>query len=354
MRTTSSHDLPSPHPPASRGAKALGRHRLLTGLLAIGILAAPSSFAQEPQSARYLVHFQSTWSASSHPIDFPTNPALLTAGGYHPRCDDLVLVPLGRSPAPGWKRWPSGARHHLSIWSSRRQSLPGHASEVLIGPNLRPSPGSRTMELEVTRDHPLVTLVTMLAPSPDWFVGVSGLSLLDGNDWVDTRIVTLFAYDAGTDSGVTYTSTNANTNPPQPIHLAAEGPFSGGQPVGTFTFVRQQTAPPMPLFLRENRFRIDVNWRNHVGLPGVGLPVQLTPETGYFWFFDESNVETLVKVLDGCANNGHYWVFLAGLTDVEVEITVEDTLTKQFSFYRNELGEPFPPMLDTKAFASCP
>ena len=44
-------------------------------------------------------------------------------------------------------------------------------------------------DVAVTTDHPRVTLVTMIAPSPDWFVGVSGLSLLDasGNGCLHTR-----------------------------------------------------------------------------------------------------------------------------------------------------------------------
>ncbi len=41
-----------------------------------------------------------------------------------------------------------------------------------------------------------------------------------------------------------------------------------------------------------------------------------TNESGLFWFFDDDNWEMLVKVLDGCGTNGHFWVFLAAATDV--------------------------------------
>ena len=60
---------------------------------------------------------------------------------------------------------------------------------------------SATIEFTVTPDHPLVTLVTMVAPSPDWFVGVSGLSLREGGSWLNSRTVNLFPYDAGTENG---------------------------------------------------------------------------------------------------------------------------------------------------------
>ena len=59
-----------------------------------------------------------------------------------------------------------------------------------------------TVDIVVTTAHPLVTLLTMIAPSPDWFVGVSGLSLLNAqNQWLSQQQVDLFPYDAGNRAG---------------------------------------------------------------------------------------------------------------------------------------------------------
>jgi len=92
----------------------------------------------------------------------------------------------------------------------------------------------------VTQSFPLVTVTSMLAPSPDWFVGVSGLSLLDGtNNWKNREEVELFVYDAGTDSGTNYNSGNSNTSPKENIRRIEESPFlvSGTvKSVGTFVF----------------------------------------------------------------------------------------------------------------------
>ena len=57
----------------------------------------------------------------------------------------------------------------------------------------------------------------------------------------------------------------------------------------------------------------------------MGNAVEITPDTGYFWFFNQENVELLVKVLDGCMITDHWWVFAGGLTDVEVTLRVTDT-----------------------------
>jgi hypothetical protein len=66
------------------------------------------------------------------------------------------------------------------------------------------------VEFRISREYPLVSLVAMLAPSPDWFVGVSALDLCEGGRWAAERTVELFAYDAGTDSGSSYESPDAD------------------------------------------------------------------------------------------------------------------------------------------------
>jgi len=50
--------------------------------------------------------------------------------------------------------------------------------------------------------------------------------------------------------------------------------------------------------------------------------VQLTSDSGYFWLFNPENIEVTVKLLDGHLVNGHYWLFLAGMTDLGLSVTV--------------------------------
>ncbi len=102
------------------------------------------------------------------------------------------------------------------------------------------------------------------------------------------------------------------------------------------------------------RFRVEARWETGDGGTGLGRAVTLTDETGYVWFFGADNVEMIVKVLDGCAVNGHKWVFLAGLTNVRVVATVTDTRTGAFRTYENPAGTPFAPVQDTSAFDTCP
>jgi|CXWL01.1.fsa_nt_gi glucose/arabinose dehydrogenase len=109
------------------------------------------------------------------------------------------------------------------------------------------------------------------------------------------------------------------------------------------------------LCLEHGRFEVTMTWRRDTGETGNGHAVPQSANTGNFWFFDPTNTEVLVKVLDACsAPFHHYWVFAAGLTNVEVTWTVTDTQTRQVRRYVNPLGTPFLAVQDTRAFATCP
>jgi Fibronectin type III domain len=114
---------------------------------------------------------------------------------------------------------------------------------------------------------------------------------------------------------------------------------------------------PARLCLGHGRFAVEVFWWTKQGAAGPGRAAPLAgaagDETGLFWFFDPSNIELVVKVLDGCALNARTWFFAGGLTDVRVRTTVIDTATGWVRDYTNLAGAPFAPLQDTAAFANC-
>lgn len=88
---------------------------------------------------------------------------------------------------------------------------------------------------------------------------------------------------------------------------------------------------------------------------GNGHAVSLTNNSGYFWFFDPTNVEIVTKVLDGCSVNDAYWVFAAGLTNAGVILNVVDTSNEAQYQAINTIGVPFTAIQATNAFdTSCP
>jgi hypothetical protein len=113
-------------------------------------------------------------------------------------------------------------------------------------------------------------------------------------------------------------------------------------------------AGPTSLCLSGGRFRVDVTWKTPDGRTGAGQAVPLTADTGYFWFFDASNVEMVIKVLNACGYNSRFWVYAGGLTNVQVNVTVTDTMTGTAKTYTNPQGTGFKPIQDTSAFSTCP
>ena len=101
--------------------------------------------------------------------------------------------------------------------------------------------GTVTWNVELTTAFPRVTLTTMIAPSHDWFVGVSGLPLLDAaGRWRELHTVDLFPWDAGTEEGNNFSLTpNVETDPQGVItSLRGTGPFTT-EPIATLSFALQ-------------------------------------------------------------------------------------------------------------------
>lgn len=111
------------------------------------------------------------------------------------------------------------------------------------------------------------------------------------------------------------------------------------------------------------RFQVEVAWDDGAGSAGSGMAERLTGRSGDFWFFHPANIEVVAKVLDGCAINGHYWVYAVGLTDVAVTMTVRDlrsgspyagvATSDVRKSWTSAAGSHFGPIVDQEAFATC-
>lgn len=191
--------------------------------------------------ASYQVTFESFWSEATHPYEFPGLSAHYSGliGATHK--SDFILWKTGQVASPGIESMAeTGSKTPLNSEISVAIAA-GEAEFLLSGGGISRSPGNVTLNFDVSREFPFVSLVSMIAPSPDWFVGVSGLSLIRNGQWLDQLEVLLFAYDAGTDSGSEYTSPNSDTQPQTPISQLQDVPFRvDGQipPMGRLIFKR--------------------------------------------------------------------------------------------------------------------
>lgn len=148
-------------------------------------------------------------------------------------------------------------------------------------------------------------------------------------------------------------------NGPQDVVGSRDGTMVGG--LGLMTTGVISSCAGMGTATRlclQNRFLVSARWRTSgVGEPTDGnaqvVPV-LNSGSGIFWFFSPDNWEVMVKTINGCGLNHHYWVFSASTTNLFYSLYVFDVTSGVGKTYFNYPGPPAPAVTDTEAFVGCP
>ncbi|MDE2881916.1 MAG: tandem-95 repeat protein [Acidobacteriota bacterium] len=223
-------------------------------LLAVPISTALSALPAAPQTVTYEVKFQGNWTLES-------TPGGVVAGAH-------FTTLIGGVHGSGVTFWKGGEQASPGVEIVAESGSTGtFRGEVVASPHTLSviqqgvsggGTGTATFTVDVTRSHPLVTLLSMIGPSPDWFVGVTGLSLLDGaNQWRQTHVVNLYPYDAGTEDGTEFSLSNDDTDPQGVItNIAGTGKFSN-VPMAWLTFTRLTPAPEPSVSLEASPNPVD-------------------------------------------------------------------------------------------------
>lgn len=190
------------------------------------------------EEALYKITFTAAWSEETHPAEFPPNPHFSPFVALsHP--EEFLLFEENGTSSDGLKIMaetgetnPLDSEIELSIKN-------GDAFAVVIGKRID-SPGNTSENLLANLENTYVTVVSMIAPSPDWFISGT-VNLFEKGDWVDEKTINIMVWDAGTDSGITFTSSDQETNPQEPISLVDFSPLAQNGKVtrmGTLNFER--------------------------------------------------------------------------------------------------------------------
>jgi hypothetical protein len=112
----------------------------------------------------------------------------------------------------------------------------GNANFYIDGDDLDTATGSIIINgLVVDENFSYLTLVSMIAPSPDWMIGINNVNLRENDEWLPLLTFDLYVYDTGTDDGMNYVSPNADSNPRGVItNMIGVFPFNS-EKVGTLT-----------------------------------------------------------------------------------------------------------------------
>ena len=182
--------------------------------------ATPVEPAEQcPASTTYGVTFRATWDATSHG-DSPPFPSgahfSRVAGTTH--VEEASFWSSGGIATTGIEIMAETGAVDALCDEVQAEVGSGRAGGCIRGQEGSfSSPGTVTLSFEADEDFTFLTLVSMIAPSPDWFVGVDGISLREGECWVPRTEMDLVGYDAGTDGGATFTAPNADVTPHEPI-----------------------------------------------------------------------------------------------------------------------------------------
>ena len=191
--------------------------------LGLVLLMATSSIAQV---ATYDITLDSRWTQATHPYPpFPHFSPLI--GALHN--DTVSFWEPGGLASRGIERM---AEVGLTGPLRNEINATGDAAQAISGSGVN-GDDNTTIRVEVDLDRSLLTLVTMVAPSPDWFVGLSGFDLRAGGFWNDSFSLPLTVWDAGTDSGSNFTSSDSDTVPKEPIQVLG-APLDDTPPLAYF------------------------------------------------------------------------------------------------------------------------
>jgi len=213
--------------------------------------------------ATYSVTFNSNWSNTTHPHptdNFPVNAHWSDlVGATHN--SNILFFENGQNASSGIENMAELGNNTVLFSEINTAIDNGFSNQIIDGDDLPTSLGTIFIGNIITpEEFPLLTLVSMIAPSPDWFVGVNSVSLLDTEgDWIEEIIIDLYPYDAGTDNGLDYDATNSNTDPQIPI-ATAQGisPFSSEKMV-TLTIILEDVSLNVNDFEQEKKLTIFPN-----------------------------------------------------------------------------------------------
>ena len=192
-----------------------------------GIVSVGAKPSVDLATARYRLTFDAAFSELTHPVDFPGDEPNIArfspvAGLTHN--SSVRLFEEGTIASEGLVNISqTGSRDPLD--SELADVITSGAGQFYIESDtrVRPSPDTISTTFEISESHPLLSVTSMIAPSPDWIVALRDMNLFQNGEFIESKVVQFIPYDTGSDSGESYASDNEDTQPREPIELITDG-----------------------------------------------------------------------------------------------------------------------------------
>lgn len=193
---------------------------VLLASLSMGVACKKEALAG---GVEYKITFTRTWSAATHPFEFPKEG--VTSGHFSgwigaSHNANYTLFREAGMATMGLEMLAEEGKHNPLDQEIKAAMAAGNTGMLVETNPLLDVSSMVESKIMVSDKFPMVSLVAMIAPSPCWFAGANDISLKDGDSWVGEKMVTVYAWNAGTDDGATYMAADAEANPKKPIKMA--------------------------------------------------------------------------------------------------------------------------------------
>ncbi|MDB4224548.1 spondin domain-containing protein [Granulosicoccus sp.] len=193
-------------------------------LLTIMTLMQYQPAIADSTKATYELEVNIDWSSILAPYDYSYGAHMSSLIGLTHN-NSFVLFEDGKTASSGLELLAENGRFGILRAHFEELKRKDRIGATVVADGIKKVPGKMSTTFKTTSDHPLLSIATMLAPSPDWFTGVSRVRLYDDGKWLDSVELPLWVWDAGTDSGVSFISKNDDTQPRESIRLLSTQHF---------------------------------------------------------------------------------------------------------------------------------
>lgn len=239
----------------------------VSALLALGVSASADEVSGQGKSrpdrkkgtscstdVTYQVEITNSWTNVDHPHDYPSDAHLSPSIGVSHSSDFGMWAPGFHATSGVQSIAETGSTADMETEMSN-DSAYVHGWNKLSGgfyftDNAVAEILPEELTLEVSEGFSYVSTMHMLAGSPDWFTGVSGLNLCQDGKWVSEVTVTSQPYDAGTDCGASYKSDNCVSDPQENVH--------------SITSTRTTTGTDGPIFVNNDAVAPVATWKFYI------------------------------------------------------------------------------------------
>lgn len=155
--------------------------------------------------ATYRITFTGEFTEDSHPQDYPAN-AMFSKMVLIAHSNTTTVFRNGTVASAGLEEYVENGTTTTLVQEHTQTDEGVDPTVVLVGNDIGPT-GNDIITITITPNTTLLSFVSKIGPSPDWFVGVDAFNLaLPDDTLVEDINIKLFPRDAGTDSGGTYTA----------------------------------------------------------------------------------------------------------------------------------------------------